>query len=209
MKQQNVLFLFFSRLHTACYACSALVNVSFNRMMYHNGNTGYPTNGVPPAFPTSQVVLVTQPMHVMPPTAPLPGLAPYPMQPVPSMFAPQLNYTTYPTQQQQQQQPMSYVLLPRPGALGVPPAMNQMNGMNQFHPMPPQYVVNMNVSNNVYHPPPPLLPPLSSPSVPAPGLSSLYITRSAIALSLCVPSTNRPTPRYHVQNAPYSMIGRL
>ena len=154
--------------------------------MYSNGNTGYTTNGLngmPSTLPTSHVVFVTHPMHVMPSSATIPRMTGYPMQSVPSMLPPPLNYSTYPTQQQQQnppiQPPISYLLLPPHGTQPAPRAGNQFNQMG------PQYVVNMNVRNNVYHPPPPPLPSqVSSPSVPDSGLSSLYITRSAFALSV-------------------------
>merc|ERR1719242_2151362 len=82
-----------------------------------------------------------------------------------------------------------------------------MPSMPPLHGRMPQCVVNMNVSNNVYHPPPPPAPlpqfTLSSPSIPASGLSSLYITRPSLNENVVnhVPSdSNHTMPRLNLDD---------
>merc|ERR1719242_1308685 len=110
---------------------------------------------------------------------------------------------------------MSYVLLPHPITHSMPsmPSGSNVSSIPNIPSMPPlhgrmpQCVVNMNVSNNVYHPPPPPAPlpqfTLSSPSIPASGLSSLYITRPSLNENVVnhVPSdTNHTMPRLNLDD---------
>merc|ERR1719242_382941 len=110
---------------------------------------------------------------------------------------------------------MSYVLLPHPITHSMPSmpsgsnvsSIPSMPSIPPLHGRMPQCVVNMNVSNNVYHPPPPPAPlpqfTLSSPSIPASGLSSLYITRPSLNENVVnhVPSdSNHTMPRLNLDD---------